>query len=719
MFLSRFSGPRSTVAAAVTFGAIGLLAFWLGGRDALAARNIPYRVLGVMLTFASVLLLAAAAFLVRPAWRESYGRVGAVLACGAGVFVGGVLCFLQSTMPGPSELRRWLQFGLWAVVVLASAAALLLAWTSTEAPERLRFGRVAGGLAAVGVTGAALWGGVNWWYQNQYLPGTVAPTLTVNAKLKEQLPPRGQPSDMRTFRATATIKNTGGIRVQVVSSIYQVTREIIGKPPPNATAEGSMREEAFGDACFWRQYTVAQEEAYTGCWEGYKAQLNDPQALPVPAISRFSVNTSSAVLEYGRPLEYGSWFESGEEVTTNFLVRVPNDRRLDKDNLRFQLDLVIAKGARLALQSSHSLRPTHVPYAAVTAEERENLRNIRKDYTTFPHAYPHQYIVSAWEIRPLGTVQRLLTGPPQSVGVMDVLQTRTCMQAAETKDDRYRAATDNFCSERAWDAPYPVVCISSADWLAQPSDDALVYRDPSRICPLAVSSDRRVEQEERRKEEWYGLNHTAGQDKISLRPSGDLPERATKPSKNDVLKMTNWTVQAPQEEVSACRSAADRADAILDSGRKIEGALREHKKVMDRLARGDITSAQAWTQGEPSVEAGAQASAAFASQRADFNSAVKECHEKGGEASAGLTAGEKVALWPSCRVGIDAAQEAVRHAADLRTLFAEHVRVMGMGLPLEQSQRPLVKGVAEAYEFDAALGKYRDIAPYIGCAGGE
>ncbi|MFI8992561.1 hypothetical protein [Streptomyces sp. NPDC053542] len=703
--LRRFSDSRSAIAAAVIFGLIGALAGVLGVWDASTARTTPYRLLGVMFALSGGLLLLTSAVLARPQWRASLGRVCAILACGAGVFVGTSLCFLQLTLPMASETRRWWQFSLWLLIALASVVALLLARLPTATAERVPFGRLAKGLAAAGFTGVTLWGAVNWWYQNQYLPDSVAPALSVQAKMREVSPQKDQPSNMRIFRGEVTSKNVSETQVKVIASSYSVTREAVGKPPAASTSTESGSGEVFSQDCFWWQNNPLQTSSCGG--SAYRMRLDDPQTVAnVPNIARFSASSDGPVFAYGSVAPDGAWFEPGQKLVTNFLLRVPNTPYFDEDNLKLLVYIEVAKGARLALEASPRLQPTQIVPAAVSADEKADIEQLHKKEGALPHFYPYRYVVSAWGIQPLSTVQQMLAGPTQTVNTLRILQDRACLKGQG--DGSTQAESDRNCSNKYWDNPSIISCIGSADDLPNPAENwTTVYRDPTRVCPLAGSPTREAVNAEVEKVSYYGMSIQWAQDVISLRPSSGkrpIPAGATDPAAYSL-----WDF--PTSAKASCGPAMEKADSILKSGKKIEAALLEHKAIMDELQNGRIDSREATRRGMSSAKAGKGQFGTYDSGKADFDRAVARCRNDRDIATNGTAPAEGLASWQSFGRRVDAAQEAVSHATRIRYYLEDHINIMGRpGVSMEQSMLPLVEGGIEAERFEEALSKYQETA---------
>jgi hypothetical protein len=83
--------PDAAWVAAAVFGALGVFASWLGLLDFLSAASLQYKLIGFAFAMAGLVLLAGSAVLARDTWRRKRGRVAAVVAGVAGVFVGGYL----------------------------------------------------------------------------------------------------------------------------------------------------------------------------------------------------------------------------------------------------------------------------------------------------------------------------------------------------------------------------------------------------------------------------------------------------------------------------------------------------------------------------------------------------------------------------------------------------------------------------------------------------
>src|SRR5512144_275932 len=245
---SRRGLMRSGVLAALLFMPVGLFAAWFGAWDAFSARELQYRLLGIVFMFAAITIGAATTCLFHPRWSRTYCREAAVLAGMAGVGVGIYLLAMQLTAPGTST--GW-SFSLaaipWAAIVVASLGAVGLAWRATaraatdlphdavpadegvkadsatrsEGSRGMRI--LAKGFVSLGVSASLLWGAAQFWYTNQYLPGTVDAALSISSELKE-LPLSGAKTGDRIFVGRIAIKNVSTTKVQVVSSVYSVVR---------------------------------------------------------------------------------------------------------------------------------------------------------------------------------------------------------------------------------------------------------------------------------------------------------------------------------------------------------------------------------------------------------------------------------------------------------------------------------------------------------------
>src|SRR4051794_31818148 len=168
--------PGAAWAAAMLFGAVGVFAFWVGLLDVLSAANLQYKLIGLAFAVAGLALLTGSAVLLRKRWRCTHGRIAAVAAGVAGAFVGIYLLVMQYRAPvlAPSRLPPFPAWVPWAGLVAASVAGAVLGWWSTGeyADDQVTWAAVSKRLVAGGLSVTVLFAGMQWWYTQQYQPGT-------------------------------------------------------------------------------------------------------------------------------------------------------------------------------------------------------------------------------------------------------------------------------------------------------------------------------------------------------------------------------------------------------------------------------------------------------------------------------------------------------------------------------------------------------------------
>jgi hypothetical protein len=86
----------------------------------------------------------------------------------------------------------------------------------------------------------------------------------------------------------------------------------------------------------------------------------------------------------------------------------------------------------------------------------------------------------------------------------------------------------------------------------------------------------------------------------------------------------NAPAASPLEHV--CQAAVGKANASLAQAVRVEHALAEHTKVMDKLLAGKISPQDALNMGMPSLIHGAHYSARFDQAFADYRTVVEQCH---------------------------------------------------------------------------------------------
>jgi hypothetical protein len=618
MALIRPSTPSAAWVAAVLFGAVGVFASWLGLLDLLSAANLQYKLIGLAFAIAGSTMLAGSAVLAREPSRRRHGRVAAVAACVAGVFVGGYLLLMQYRAPGlsPSRLPFVPAWVPWAAIVVVSVAAGVLGWRSTKdhAADQVTWTAISGRLFAGGVSVTVLFGGVQWWYTQQYQPGTIAAALTVTTELRpapamteENV---GETSDPHMYEGTITIENVSDTKVQIVASLFQVTTLTHGLRIP-IPGINQMDEERQAVACFLEELApVSDPECdQPGIYRYGQFSAGDPRAQDDFAISRTSQLTASQTLQLGHIVGDGSWLEPAEVLQHNLLVHVPEHEESRSPALRelhLSAWLAVAQGSRLVLERVPSHGPEMVPRALMSNEEyrdyKEAQASVRPDgqdgadgtaagtdstvevevakreayyrelttpdgaggtsepvqteSTRSPRPYPHRYTVVEWPIEDLSTLHRLVWGS-HAVNTVQVLSKRLY-------DPVRPSLMEVELGEMA-------TCITPAGTLEGKTEGSEVRRDPTAVCPgvwysLADGEGRLANDYERRYEGiaeygehmagFFGLIATASSDVVSLTTAAEAVAAAA------AMPTSPQFHRLPSEVFERCEPALQLADSL-------------------------------------------------------------------------------------------------------------------------------------------------------------
>src|SRR6266511_1365412 len=190
------------------------------------------------------------------------------------------------------------------------------ATTRQEGPSK-RAKTVATVLASVGAIATLLFGFVQFWYTNQYLPAKGGAALTATGDLKE-LQPGDQTGNFRIFALTLTVKNAGTTKIQVLSSLYTL-----------GGVKVARADKTTDDAFYSRAIPKV-----------------DDGELPVVHhfASRYSSEESWDLVKFDEILPEGWYFEFAEEFSRRIFVSIPEDVARSYEFLRLLIDIVVAKG---------------------------------------------------------------------------------------------------------------------------------------------------------------------------------------------------------------------------------------------------------------------------------------------------------------------------------------------------------------------------------------
>jgi uncharacterized protein affecting Mg2+/Co2+ transport len=303
-----------------------VFAFWVGLLDVLSAVNLQYKLIGLAFAMAGLALFTGSAVLLRKRWRCTHGRIAAVAAGVAGALVGIYLLVMQYRAPGlaPSRLPPLPAWVPWVSLVAASVAGAVLGWWSTReyADSQVKWTALGARLAAGGLSVTVLFAGVQWWYTQQYQPGTIAAALTVTTELKPATS-ESDTSDPHQFEGTITVKNVSDAKIQIIASLYQVTK-VTQTERPAIAGVNAVDEERQAVACFLEGLAPATDpecdEPGIRKYGGFSA--GDPQAQDDWSISRTGQLAAVQTLQMGQVVGDSSWLEPKEEFQTNVLRRV-------------------------------------------------------------------------------------------------------------------------------------------------------------------------------------------------------------------------------------------------------------------------------------------------------------------------------------------------------------------------------------------------------------
>jgi hypothetical protein len=683
---SRPLKPNVAWVAAAPFGSIGMLAFWVGLLDFLSAANLQYKLIGLVFAVAGLIMLTGTAVLVRERWRRKRGRVAAVAAGVAGVAVGGYLLLMQYRAPdlSPSRLPPFPAWVPWAGVVLASVAGALLGWRSTKehADEQLTWTAIGKPLFAGGLSVTVLLGGVQWWYTQQYQPNTIAAALTVTTELRpapaSSAESAGDMPNPHMFEGTIKVKNVSDTKVQIVASLYQVTRvthDVRGQIDGINEVDRQRQQVA----CFLEELAPVTDPECDepGIFRYGQFSAGDPRLQDDHPISRTSIAKEFQTLQLGQIVPDIAWLEPEEEFEHNVLVHVPEQEMVSGapeesptlTSLELSAWFAVAQGSRLVLDRVPSHAPEMVPQAVMSNEEYRDYKEAseatqpsgepiqdsadgtasepgitaevdlgrRQAYyqeltlatgseeaplpvpgepTRTPRPYPHRYSVVEWPIANLSTLHRLVSGL-QAVNTVRVLSMRLYEPAKSTALVEVELAD-------------MVTCISPAGTLAGAGEAAEIRRDPTAVCPgswysLADDEGRVANGYERRYQEmaeyredmagFYGLVQTGSADVVSLTTEAEAEIAAT------TMPASPQVHFLPSDVFQQCEPALQFAKTLTDY-------YRTHiQSAFDRHVAETSGSASDETSGAPSLEEGVQAADFFDAYVDRANSGLLACSD--------------------------------------------------------------------------------------------
>jgi hypothetical protein len=306
--------PRGGASAAI-FMFLGPVAVAMGFSDLSGDVGIQHRLVGGLFTLAGVAMIAAGVSLVKPDWSSGWGSAASIIGGLGGIVVGFYLFASQLFYPA----RSWWTILLGLTIVAASAFALLRLPRHAASSGLRTNAKV---FTALGVSAGLLWSVTSFWYQNEYAPVRLGPTLNITTELKE-LGKQDPVRNIRTFLGTITVKNAGTSSVQSVASLYS----LVGIKEPRI----DLDDEAF----------FAQ------------ARNKNP-------VSRYSREDRVEVIQFGRLLPDAWYFAPGEDYSTSVAFEVPEDGRHQYHVLRLSVQILAANRSLLSLDGSLAYERTFV-----------------------------------------------------------------------------------------------------------------------------------------------------------------------------------------------------------------------------------------------------------------------------------------------------------------------------------------------------------------------
>jgi hypothetical protein len=325
---------------------IGCFGAAVGFADAFGAALLEYRLIGALLLLCGGVVTAGAlALLIGSPRGRALALIGAALA---------PLIGLNMTLAQLGGREYDARLALWLLMLIGPAPVAFVLWNEgvrTRIPRQLVGALSAGLLLSM----------LQFWYTAQYVPSSVAPSLTVTVGLIRV----GQDQYFDALAATISVKNVSGTRVRVLGSMYRIA---------------AVRK------CFTNELSQLSDE------RGFTAELANAAADNRPA-SRVAQDRSAEVLMADKfvLVPEGGWFEPGEEVSRQFMTWIPRFQRYDL--VRMETSFAFAKGNQLDIDTYHGVAAE--PQRGVQAGD--------------------QFIEQAWPIRSLSLLARL-TRDPLNVG---------------------------------------------------------------------------------------------------------------------------------------------------------------------------------------------------------------------------------------------------------------------------------------------------------------
>lgn len=377
---------------------LGMPLLLLGAADVATGLNDQSRLLGAALAGGGTLMVGASIGLLREDSRQRWGRAagfaGGIVGASAGIYLGLAQVGYDGVVP------LW----VWIGVIAASLAAIWRLPKSADLSQEEsggKGGKLGPALTSLGVSATFIFGLVQFWYANQYIPSAVGASLAITGEMTDRGLLRADPT-MHAFDIAVTIKNPTKTKVQVVRSLYAISG--------------------------LRVQTLSSDDM-----DMLARTVQAPIDLGLPAlddrsVARHAELRTSDVLQFGKVIGDGWFFDPAMEHRIRLEMIVPESTLASYGALHLYVQLLVAKGDRLTLDQVFAYGPSQHSYHD-------------GDWTI-------DYIVAERGIPQLSWVRRLTRGK-QSIatvlllraekGGIDVLdqfpQLVACVDVAERVDD--------------------------------------------------------------------------------------------------------------------------------------------------------------------------------------------------------------------------------------------------------------------------------------------
>ncbi len=419
--------------SAFVLGGIGAFGLALGGSDTFGAIDPESRVVGVVVLLAGGMALIGAVCMTAPRLRTMWSRPLGLVAAAAGACLGILLTADGVGYPHPEHAVLWLVIA--AASFVAGLPLIRMRPSQASAEKRPREQATVVGIVGATVPAAAFaLSLLQFGYNTAYVPVNAGAALAITGNLSRSI---SASAAMDEYTIDLALKNTSSTKVQVVASLFSVSQSTVANiDVPNAT-DGTMFQH-------FSQGMLSGEQ-------------------PLGKASRYTVEGDNEVVQLGRVVPDGWFFEPGEEYAAHLSVEAP---KAPRSLLRLFVSMVVARGLRLNLADQPDYGPRLLSDGG------------------------YRYIVADWPIKRLSNV-RALTAGDQAATVLYVLEGTTS------------------AADLPFQLPEVFVCVDQASRV----DDQLASHI-DRVCPLNNAFQQRMR-------DYYGLVTTSTSFELPLTVQSD------------------------------------------------------------------------------------------------------------------------------------------------------------------------------------------------------